>query len=48
MKYLEKTNTTKLSGINDNYNLHMIYIIMILFILLLLHYTQALLVELLL
>ncbi len=27
MKYLKKINTTKLSGFNDNYNLHMIYII---------------------
>ncbi len=36
--------TTKLSDFNDNYNLHMIYIIIIWFILLLLHYTQAILV----
>ncbi len=34
----------KLSGFNDNYNLHVIYIVIIWFILLLLHYTQALLV----
>ncbi len=31
-----KQNTTKLSGFNDNYNLHMIYPIIIWFILLLL------------
>ncbi len=41
---LKKKIPTKLSGFNDNYNLHMIYIIIIWFILLLLHYTQALLV----
>ncbi len=31
-----------MSGFNDNYNSHMIYMIIILFILLLLDYTQAL------
>ncbi len=41
----KKRNTTKLSGFNDNYNLHMIYIIIIWFILLLLYYTYTLLFE---
>ncbi len=48
MKYFKKKtykNTTELFGFNDNYNLHMISIIIIWFILLLLlHYTQKLLV----